>query len=374
MNNSGSGDSTGTTYNGSAPRTISYNTIGAPSTTGANASGTWSISINGNSASVSTLATLGTGISYNNDRTTKIGNGLAIYGAYVGGANSPWTYDLSAQFIRDSRGFELSASWHTPSAGLKIRTLRDCCDNWSSWATFLTDVNYSSYALPLTGGTLSGPVLLDDNAYFRGSPSHGFRFNNSANTINALIVDNSGNTFAYASHRAPIFYDSNDTAFYADFNTTGTSINIAGQINTTKSNGTLLSINSADNIGYNASSGLGTYIKGTGSTYIYGGGIFLDSGGTQRTIWHSGNAPRASNSNLMYYQGFTLDANTMDTNATGFTYGVNAPYTGPIARFSTNGGYDLWLNAPYGGDGYGFSGSFNNLTGLLDGIKELLNQ
>jgi hypothetical protein len=27
-----------------------------------------------------------------------------------------------------------------------------------------------------------------------------------------------------------------------------------------------------------------------------------------------------------------------------------------------------------GGDGYGFSGSFNNLTGLLDGIKELLNQ
>ena len=27
-----------------------------------------------------------------------------------------------------------------------------------------------------------------------------------------------------------------------------------------------------------------------------------------------------------------------------------------------------------GGDGYGFSGSFYDLTGLLDGIKELLNQ
>ena len=71
---------------------------------------------------------------------------------------------------------------------------------------------------------------------------------------------------------------------------------------------------------------------------------------------------------LMYYQGFTLDANTMDTNSTGFTYSVNAPYTGPIARFSANGGYDLWLNAPYGGDGYGLafrtrngdSGTFNS--------------
>jgi hypothetical protein len=73
-------------------------------------------------------------------------------------------------------------------------------------------------------------------------------------------------------------------------------------------------------------------------------------------------------SNIMYYQSFTLDANTMDSNSTGFTYSVNAPYTGPIARFSTGGGYDLWLNAPYGGNGYGLAfrtrngdaGSFNS--------------
>ena len=60
-------------------------------------------------------------------------------------------------------------------------------------------------------------------------------------------------------------------------------------------------------------------------------------------------------SNIMYYQGFTLDANTMDSNATGFTYSVNAPYTGPVARFSTGGGYDLWLNAPYNSGGYGLA-------------------
>jgi hypothetical protein len=83
-------------------------------------------------------------------------------------------------------------------------------------------------------------------------------------------------------------------------------------------------------------------------------------GGTAATVWDSSNATRASNSNLMYYQGFTLDANTMESNATGFTYSVNAPYTGPIVRFSANGGYDLWLNSPYGSNGYGLAFRTNN--------------
>jgi len=72
----------------------------------------------------------------------------------------------------------------------------------------------------------------------------------------------------------------------------------------------------------------------------------------------SGNATTATNvawsgvtskpSHIMYYQSFTLDANTMDVNATGFTYSVNAPYTGPIVRFSAGGSYDLQINANYG--------------------------
>ncbi len=56
FNNSGSGDSSGTTFDGSVARTISYNTIGAPSTTGTNASGTWPISVSGSAASA-TVAT-----------------------------------------------------------------------------------------------------------------------------------------------------------------------------------------------------------------------------------------------------------------------------------------------------------------------------
>jgi hypothetical protein len=57
FNNSGSGAASGTTFNGGTARTISYNTIGAPSTSGTNATGTWGISVTGNAATATTLAT-----------------------------------------------------------------------------------------------------------------------------------------------------------------------------------------------------------------------------------------------------------------------------------------------------------------------------
>jgi hypothetical protein len=71
-------------------------------------------------------------------------------------------------------------------------------------------------------------------------------------------------------------------------------------------------------------------------------------------------------SDIMFYQGFQLDANSMASNATGFTYSVNAPATGPIARFSTGGGYDLWLNAPYGGGNELYFRTRNGDNGTLN--------
>lgn len=50
IDNSGSGAVSGSTFNGSTPVTISYNSVGAPSTSGTNATGTWGISISGNAA------------------------------------------------------------------------------------------------------------------------------------------------------------------------------------------------------------------------------------------------------------------------------------------------------------------------------------
>ena len=50
FNNAGSGSASGVNFNGGTATTISYNTIGAPSTTGTGASGTWAINITGNAA------------------------------------------------------------------------------------------------------------------------------------------------------------------------------------------------------------------------------------------------------------------------------------------------------------------------------------
>lgn len=54
FNNTGSGAASGTTFNGGTATTISYNTVGAPSTAGAGATGTWGISISGAAASAGT--------------------------------------------------------------------------------------------------------------------------------------------------------------------------------------------------------------------------------------------------------------------------------------------------------------------------------
>jgi len=55
FNNSGTGDASGTTFDGSVARTISYNTLGAPSTTGDDATGTWSIDVLGSAGSATNL-------------------------------------------------------------------------------------------------------------------------------------------------------------------------------------------------------------------------------------------------------------------------------------------------------------------------------
>ena len=67
--NSGSGAASGAAFDGSSALTVSYNTIGAPSTTGTNASGTWGISITGSAASATT-ATNATNFGVTDDTST----------------------------------------------------------------------------------------------------------------------------------------------------------------------------------------------------------------------------------------------------------------------------------------------------------------
>ena len=77
FNNGGTGDASGTTFNGSAARTVSYNTVGAPSTGGTGASGTWGISISGSAASATTATTANALNTANNYQVNSFGVGTA---------------------------------------------------------------------------------------------------------------------------------------------------------------------------------------------------------------------------------------------------------------------------------------------------------
>lgn len=58
FSSTGNGDIAGSTFDGSSARIISYNSIGAAATSGTNATGTWSISISGSAATLTTARTI----------------------------------------------------------------------------------------------------------------------------------------------------------------------------------------------------------------------------------------------------------------------------------------------------------------------------
>ena len=243
---------------------------------------------------------LGTGVSYDvNSRTTKVTDGIAIYGAYSGGSNSPHTYDMSMQVVGSSRGFELSAAWWTQPA-LYIRTLRDCCTDWSSWygialhglnpgtsagalyAPEFYDSNDTGYYInPNSSSKLSGLKLEpasgtnqasgDDNVLWihrtnnndwgiqinadqGGATDYGYEFLGGSSHTYAFSGVAAGTRYfnvgsSYAQHdgsfRAPIFYDSNNTAYKADFADTGNSIVAAGSYNAQNYNKPALLLNAS---------------------------------------------------------------------------------------------------------------------------------
>ena len=86
-------------------------------------------------------------------------------------------------------------------------------NGWHIYPNDTQDMQLRSAASTNVGLQLSTTGTARGYVYANSSNEVGF-LNSSRNW--SLKVDNSGNTFATASHRAPIFYDSNDTAYYVN--------------------------------------------------------------------------------------------------------------------------------------------------------------
>jgi hypothetical protein len=312
-------------------------------------SGTWSISISGNAATASAVSwaniTAGTRTGHGDLRfqppassyagiqfLDTSGNGAGWF--LVRGTSDTDVYTAEGITLVADKGWLTLAQRETAGKGVRIMT----------GTTSVTRAEFTSAGLI----NLNATVNLNDNSYFRGSPSYGFRFNNSADSINALIVDNSGNTFAYASHRAPIFYDSNNTAYYVD-----------------PASGSRMSNITYDNLYFSGDTtygflGRNVYadtVNGRGSdplelNYYDGGDVHIGAGASKAlragtvysTIFYD------SNNTAFYYDGASgTNLNYLNVNG---TWG-SSPFGSSHAQLNINGTYpSITQRQTNGSEGY----------------------
>jgi hypothetical protein len=377
----------------------------APSLTGGGASGTWGINITGSSASTTGNAATATNIS--NTGTVTLASATEsnwIYitspsyttGAPVKLLNFDWygnTWSIgnirSGGTPSDGFGVYFQGSergrWSSNGFGFQVGTALGY-DNPGGWGANLVaaGTNHARMRLRATSFNSSGDretYLWLDNTV---SPATGlfssagtFNFNGSIGTVQVAgnTVLHAGNYTSYSSFsgavtsggnngfrndvyygavRNPIWSFGDATSYGISYFQGSAGIGGTDTIGihpngTATSGGSAFSVTpSASYVNSNVVLHAGNYtsyspsLGGSGASGTWGINV---TGSAGSVAW--GNVSSRPSS-IMYYQGFTLDANTMDSNATGFTYSNNAPYTGPIARFSTGGGYDLWLNSSYG--------------------------
>ncbi len=123
---------------------------------------------------------------YNNGYPTMYGNVLNIAGQGYGQLLIGWSGTTGAH------------------ADNYIRSLRDSAkgtNGWSDWAKILTSANYGSYAIPLSGGTITGSLTVSSTLtansgieLYGATPYIDFHFNNSASDYTSRIVESTSGT------------------------------------------------------------------------------------------------------------------------------------------------------------------------------------
>jgi hypothetical protein len=142
------------TCSGTIAATFSGNLTGNVTGNVSGSSGSCTGNTTGSSSFVTGLGTL----NYDIDRTVKR-SGLSHYSGYSTGTNRPTTYDYTLQVTDGTKGWEISMDWiATTGPAIYARSLRDCCQNWSTWVRILDSANYPNAANLNQGvGTSNSP-------------------------------------------------------------------------------------------------------------------------------------------------------------------------------------------------------------------------
>lgn len=221
----------------------------APTKTGEGASGTWGIDISGKAATAGYADSAGTctALSTNAGSTTKAiyfsggkpancntniaHNAKGIYCDSTSLTSSTIDAFLESGVLKWAKGdstavgsndgtiisIGYSGSWGTQiwfddgskdTDLMKIRN-RSSATAWGTWRNVLTETNYSSYALPLTGGTLTGNLIVNkDTASVRTKGTNG--------EIGLHVSTNSG-IYDFAQEKWIIATDKARTKVYSGY-------------------------------------------------------------------------------------------------------------------------------------------------------------
>jgi predicted heme/steroid binding protein len=176
------------------------------------------------------------------------------------------------------------------------------------------------------GGSSAGNALtINYDQIWTGSGTLHLQYSGSGNID---MNYGGGYTFSRTSLRAPIFYDYDDTSYYADFNSTSSSamrirggalfgpnptwgsyLQVGGDGNTNSSAASVVTTNG--NLHLDSGNGRNTYIN-----HYYGGGIYFGSGGAGGGIYTHSTFSAAGN---LYVGGGGTDAShRLHVNGTGF--------------------------------------------------------
>jgi len=198
---------------------LNYNSY-SPTLTGTGASGTWGINVTGSAGSVAWTNVSGrptTVSSFTNDsgyitssysgfmlRTTSSQsnpNTNFVSSAYRfdPNANNPTNEHYAIVTYGNESNVVGQLATHFTSGQTFTRAYNSA---WSSWRTQLDSSNYSSYALPLSGGTISGNLYLSVNSQGVNGASS-LRVNGDITaargngTSGVIYLGNSGSTYVY---------------------------------------------------------------------------------------------------------------------------------------------------------------------------------
>jgi hypothetical protein len=223
----------------------------APSLTGSGASGTWGINISGSAAQLNgyassesgggsvVLRTASNGYLYLNNWINTASAGLfsSVNGAHWypnNGSYGAWKADGSRngwggiEFPGSTTAVSLmiepngdTVGFHANSYGWKFRVAGGTAyvgkNYWgANEATILDSSNYTSYALPLSGGTVTGTLTLNSTLNANDVINLGYNINGSIATSarRGIELHNSGGTDYWIGKRAGAWTQPLDVSFY----------------------------------------------------------------------------------------------------------------------------------------------------------------